>query len=64
MRYIYINLAGLEAKQGHKVKLKVLTPLNFLTSPRFSVTLPSCDPGCDHVELSDHAEFFRDHAEL
>ena len=44
MRRIYINLAGLEAKHGYKVKLKVLTPLNFVTSLSFSVTLPSCDP--------------------
>jgi len=44
MRCICTNSAGLEAEHGHKVKLKVLTPLNFLTSPSFSVTLPSYDP--------------------
>jgi len=38
MRCICTNSAGLEAEHGHKVKLKVLT------SPSFSVTLPSCDP--------------------
>ena len=44
MRYIYKNSVGLEAEQGHKVKFKVLTLLNFLTPPSFSVTLPSYDP--------------------
>jgi hypothetical protein len=60
MRCICINSAGLEAEQGYKVKLKVLTPLNLLTSPSFSMTLPSCNP----VEFSDLAELFRDLAEL
>jgi hypothetical protein len=50
MRCICINSAGLEAEQGHKVKPKVLTPLKFLTSPSFSVTLPSCDPAKRGVE--------------
>ena len=44
MRYICTNSAGLETEHGHKVKLEVLTPLNFLTPPSFSVTLPSCHP--------------------
>ena len=44
MRCICINSAGLEAEQGHKVKLKVLTRLNFLTLPSFSVTSLSCKP--------------------
>ena len=44
MRCICINSAGSEAEQGHKVKLKVLNLLNFLTLPSFSVTLPSCVP--------------------
>ena len=44
MHCICINSAGLEAKQGHKVKFKVLTPLNFLALPSFSVASPSCKP--------------------
>ena len=44
MRCICTNSAGSEAEQGHKVKLKVLTPLSFLTPPSFSVTPPSCNP--------------------
>jgi len=44
LTYICTNLLGSEAEQGHKVKLKVLTPLNFVTSPSFSVTSPSCKP--------------------
>jgi len=40
MRCIYTNSVGLEVEHSHKAKLKVLTPLNFLTSPSFSVTLP------------------------
>ena len=58
------NSAGLEVEQGHKVKFKVVTPLNFLTSPSFSVTPPSCKPSSDSVELSDPPEFFRDPAKL
>ena len=47
--YLYMccictNLAGLEAEHGHKVELKVLTPLNFLTTPSFSMTLLNCHP--------------------
>ena len=35
-----------KAQRDEKLSVvkKVLTPLNFLTSPSFSVTLPSCDP--------------------
>jgi len=44
MRRICRNWARLQAGRGHKVKLKVLTPLNFLAPPSFSVTLPSCYP--------------------
>jgi hypothetical protein len=51
MRCICTNLAGLEAKHSYKVKLKVLTPLNFLTSLRFSITLPSCDPNKKHGDI-------------
>ena len=47
MRCICTNSAGSETEQGHKVKLQVLTPLNFLTLPSFSVTSPSCEPGTD-----------------
>ena len=43
MRCIYKNSIRLEVKQGHKVKLKILTLLNFLTPLSFSMTLPSCD---------------------
>ncbi len=50
MRCICRNSAGSEAEQGHKVKLKVLTPVNFLTPPSFSVTPPSCDP----ANVTDH----------
>ena len=50
MRCICINSAGLEAEQGHKVKLKVLTRLNFLTLPSFSVTSPSCKPVRKHSQ--------------
>ena len=46
---IYIqNLAELEVKQGYKVKFKVVTPLNFLTLPSFSITLPSYKPAFFH----------------
>ena len=44
MRCICTNSAGLEAEHGYKVKLKVLTSLNFLTTPSFSVTTLSCEP--------------------
>ena len=47
MRCICINSAGLEAEQGYKVKFEVLTLLNFLTLPSFSVTSPSCKPWMD-----------------
>ena len=35
-----------KAQRGHKLSVvrKVVTPLNFVTLPSFSVTLPSCDP--------------------
>ena len=48
MYCICINLAGLEAEQGYKVKFKVLTLLNFLTLLSFSITLPSCEPARKH----------------
>src|SRR6266571_9383497 len=48
MRCICRNSAGSQVEQGHKVKLKVLTPVNFLTPPSFSVTLPSCHPSLEH----------------
>jgi len=51
MRYIYINLAGLEAKYSYKVKFKVLTLLNFLTLLRFSITLPSYNPLYNYTQL-------------
>ena len=51
-----------------------VTTLNFCRPPRSTFSGPrSAVPrseveggqkGSDHVELSDHAEFFRDHAEL
>ena len=44
MRCICTSWAWLEVEHGHKVKLKVLTTLNFLTTPSFSVTTPSCEP--------------------
>jgi hypothetical protein len=49
MRCICTNWARLEVEQGHKVKFEVLTPVNFLTLPSFSMTLPSCEP----VELAE-----------
>ena len=35
-----------KAQRGQKLSVvrKVVTPLNFVTPPSFSVTLPSCDP--------------------
>jgi len=38
-----------KAQRGHKLSVvrKVVTPLNFVTLPSFSVTLPSCDPLSD-----------------
>jgi len=63
-----------KAQRGLKLSVvrKVVTPLNFVTPPSFSVTPRAVSPsevkrgqkGSDHVELCDHAEFFRDHAEL
>jgi len=49
MHYICTNLAGLEAEHGYKVKLKVLTLLNFLTLSRFPITLLSCNPGVERI---------------
>jgi hypothetical protein len=36
-----------KAQRGHKLSVvrKVVTPLNFVTPPSFSVTPPSCKPG-------------------
>ena len=50
MRCIYISSVWLEVERGHKVKLGVLTTLNFLTTPSFSMTTPSFSmttPSCD-----------------
>ena len=58
MRCICIDSAGSEAEQGHKVKFEVLTPLNFLTLPSFSVTSPSCKP--EHCLVNgDVSDMFR-----
>ena len=62
MHCICINSAGSEAKQGHKVKFEVLTPLNFLTLPSFSVTSPSCKPDqnkapAEHINSRDPNQF-------
>jgi len=37
-----------KAQRGQKLSVvrKVVTPLNFLTPPSFSVTPPSCKPDC------------------
>jgi len=44
MRCICRNSAGSQAEQGHKVKFKVVTPVNFLTPPSFSVTPRAVSP--------------------
>ena len=44
MHCICTSSTGSEAEQGHKVKFEVLTLLNFLTLPSFSMTSPSCKP--------------------
>ncbi len=44
MYYIYKNLIGLKAKQNHKVKLKILIFVNFLTLLNFFITPLSYKP--------------------
>ena len=40
-----------KAQRGQKLSgvRKVLTPLNFVTPPSFSVTPPSCEPSCHTI---------------
>ena len=43
-----------KAQRGQKISIvrKVLTTLNFLTTPGFSVTTPSCEPDGVHIVLA------------
>ena len=45
-----------KAQRGHKLNVvsKVVTPLNFVTPPSFSVTPPSCEP--DEPNGPGHAD--------
>ena len=50
-----------KAQRGQKLSVvrKVVTPLNFVTPPSFSVTLPSCDPESGFASNSRDAHFVR-----
>ena len=52
-----------KAQRGHKLNVvrKVVTPVNFVTPPSFSVTPPICKPtiliSCSPGPLATHYEF-------